>query len=113
MRCSLTRLHLLCAPSSICFPHVLRWLDGGNEFEDYVCDPYDTNHRPKDYERETITKENRSGEDVDYTLSVSSLCCANVQGNIQTPRPMKENKKEAYREICGGIWNSAMDNQFG
>jgi hypothetical protein len=28
--------------------------------------------------------------------------------DVQTPRPMKENKKEAYRETCGGIWNSVI-----
>lgn len=28
---------------------------------------------------------------------------------LQTPRPTKENMKEAYRATWGGIWNSGLD----
>ena len=69
-------LHLLCAPASVCFPHVLRWLDRRNEFEGCVCDAYEADQRSKDLEHDTVAEEDRSGENVDCVCQCLLTSCA-------------------------------------
>lgn len=88
------RLDLFRAPAGIGIAHVGRRLDRGNEFEDAVRQANDTNNRAGNDAPPSITDSYGSYKDVDCRrVSVSSM--ASFVDNSQTPRPMKENMKEA------------------
>ena len=46
-------------------PHVLGWLDRRDEFEDNVCDAYNTNDGPEYFVNQVVVEEDRSDKDVD------------------------------------------------
>lgn len=93
-------LHLFSAPASVRFTHVLWWFDRGNELEDDISNTYDTNNGSKDNIEDVRVKKDGADEDINLKMSAAAcLPCQNVGVNIQIPRPMKEKRKEAYREI--------------
>jgi hypothetical protein len=87
-------------------PHILWGFDGRNEFEGGVSKSHKSNGSTKDVVKETISHEDRSAEDVDYE-NISPVPAVFPEALLQIPRPRKENRKEAYLDSCGGIWNSA------
>lgn len=98
-------LDLLSTPTGVGLAHVARGLDGGDELENNVTDTDDTDDTTSDVVDDHASEEKAADEDVDWPrLAGGSL--AGDSCDLQTPRPMKEKRNEAYRATCGGIWNS-------
>ena len=72
----------------------MRWLDRRDELKGNVRGAYEANDRTKDNVKGVLIEEDRSHKDVDCLESAVAI--RNWGGlSIQTPRPMKEKRKEA------------------
>ncbi|KAF7560504.1 hypothetical protein G7046_g3645 [Stylonectria norvegica] len=105
---SFRHLDLLGSPAgSLCIAHIARGLDGRDELEGDISDTNNADDSTGDLAEDMGTKEETSDEDVDWGTLGRQVNCAGWERNLQTPRPTKEKRNEAYRETWGGIWNSA------
>jgi len=100
------KLYLLSTPTTISFPHVLWWFDGGDEFEDYVAETDETDDGAEDHVGCVNIEEDRASEDVDFVSKLAwwifGAKSRNWGGgheidreNLQMPLPRKENRKDA------------------
>lgn len=61
MRCAMG-LNLFCAPSSICFSHVCRWLDRWNKLKDNINETDYANQGTSNNAQDVVVQENGSNE---------------------------------------------------
>jgi hypothetical protein len=88
-------LHLLSAPPAVRLAHILRWFDRGDEFEDDVGDADDADHGAEDDVHNVVLEEDGAAEDVNYFSRSGERWKGEGNGNVHTPLPMKEKRKEA------------------
>lgn len=51
--------------------------------------------------------------DLEFKCQYNSYTVKGGSGNLQTPRPRKEKRKDPYLDNCGGIWNSRRGRSGG
>lgn len=91
-----TRLDLLSTPALVRLAHVRRRLDGRDELQGHVSDTGEANQGGGDDAEHVVVQQNGANEDVDCEWVSLTLARRRWdRSNLQTPRPRKENKKEA------------------
>jgi len=96
-----SRLHFFGAPASICFSHVLGWLDGRDEFEDHVCNAYGANDRPEYLVRGVRVEENRPYEDIENTSADEGEEEGGVTGGLRRNLELeKSNDETEENDVC-------------
>lgn len=102
--CTVYVLHLLCAPTSVGVPHVVRRLDLRRKLQTAVAQSYDDDNRARQNACPSTLQDDAANEDVDYDSLVDSPASWNLfsPSDSQTPRPIKENRNDAYFGTYGG-----------
>lgn len=99
----LQALDLLSAPSGILsLTHVAWGFDRRDELEGDVANTNDTDNATRNLAHNSIAKKHTAEEDIDLANGQWQVE-VEYEEYLQKPRPIKEKRKEAYRETWGGI----------
>lgn len=92
------RLDLLSTPTLVRLAHVGGRLDGGDELQHHVGNTSDADDRGGDLAEDVAVQNDAANEDIDWRGKNQLATTAGIgfdSNNLQTPRPRKENRKEA------------------
>lgn len=100
-------LNLLRTPTLVRLSHIGWRFDGGNELENDVGDTHNADDGTRNVVEPFLSQQNRSNQNVNCESTSVTWRHTPKSGNpwcdLQTPRPRKLKKKEAYRMTYGGV----------